>query len=116
WFGFAMSSFGTIVQAVGAAWLMTSITQNPTWPALVQASNTLPVMLFSIVAGALADNYERRNIMLVAQLLMFSASIALVALELAGGNTPLTLLAITFLLGCGTALNNPAWQASVGDL
>lgn len=116
WFGFAMSSFGTVIQNVGAAWLMTSITQNPTWPALVQASNTLPVMMFSIVAGALADNYERRNIMLVAQLLMFAASVALVALELAGGNTPLTLLAVTFLLGCGTALNNPAWQASVGDL
>jgi len=116
WFGFSLSSFGTVVQGVGAAWLMTAITQNPTWPALVQASTTLPIMLFSIVAGALADNYERRNIMLVAQLLMFSASVALVALELAGGNTPLTLLAITFLLGCGTALHNPAWQASVGDL
>jgi len=51
WFGFAMSSFGTVIQNVGAAWLMTSITQNPTWPALVQASNTLPVMMFSIVAA-----------------------------------------------------------------
>lgn len=116
WFGFALSSFGTIIQNVGAAWLMTSITQNPTWPALVQSFTTLPVMLFSIIAGALADNYERRNIMLVAQLMMFGASVALVAIELAGGNSPLSLLAITFLLGCGVALNNPAWQASVGDL
>lgn len=116
WFGLALSSFGTVIQGVGAAWLMTSIAENPTWTALVQASNTLPVMLFSIVAGALADNFERRNIMLVAQLLMFAASVALVVLELAGGNTPLSLLGITFVLGCGTALNNPAWQASVGDL
>jgi MFS family permease len=116
WFGLGLSSFGTVIQGVGAAWLMTSIAENPTWTALVQASNTLPVMLFSIVAGALADNFERRNIMLVAQLLMFAASVALVVLELAGGNTPLSLLGITFVLGCGTALNNPAWQASVGDL
>src|SRR5690606_39331578 len=65
WLALAISGFGTLIQNVGAAWLMASITTNPTWTTLVQASTTLPIMMFSIVAGALADNYERRNIMLV---------------------------------------------------
>lgn len=116
WLALAISGFGTLIQNVGAAWLMASITTNPTWTTLVQASTTLPIMMFSIVAGALADNYERRNIMLVAQLLMFVASIVLVAITWLGGISPLSLLAFTFLIGCGTALYNPAWQASVGDL
>ncbi len=116
WLGFALSSFGGTVQAVGAAWLMTSIAGSADWVALVQASTTLPIMLFSIFAGALADNFDRRQIMLVAQTFMFLASLLLVALTQWGAMTPMLLLGFTFLIGCGTALNNPAWQASIGDV
>ncbi|MEO4001143.1 MFS transporter [Mesorhizobium sp. CAU 1732] len=116
WLGFALSSFGTMIQSVGAAWLMTSIAGTPGWISLVQASVTLPVMLFSVAAGVLADVFDRKAIMLSAQLFMFAVSIALAITTWLGLITPSLLLAFTFLLGCGTALNNPAWQASIGDL
>src|SRR5690606_31496471 len=110
------SNFGGMIQSVGAAWLMTSIAQSADMVALVQASVALPVMLFSLVAGAMADNFDRRRIMLGAQVFMLLVSVALAACAWAGVITPWLLLAFTFLIGCGAALNAPAWQASVGDM
>ena len=84
--------------------------------ALVQASTTLPIMLFSLAAGAVADNFDRRRVMLIAQCFMLVVSAALTVCAYLDLITPWLLLAFTFLIGCGTALNNPSWQASVGDM
>src|SRR6478672_5618405 len=116
WFATLVSNFGGLIQGVAAAWLMTTIAASPDLVALVQASTTLPVMLFSLAAGAISDNYDRRRIMLIAQSFMFLVSIMLAVFAWMGWITPWSLLAFTFLLGCGTALNNPAWQSSVGDM
>lgn len=116
WIASLASNFGGLIQAVGAAWLMTSISQSVNMVALVQASTALPIMLFSLVSGALADNFDRRRIMLVAQGFMLSVSAILTACAYFGLITPWLLLLFTFLIGCGTALNNPSWQASVGDM
>ena len=64
----------------------------------------------------MADNYDRRRILLVAQVFMLSVSVALAVAAFAGLLTPWVLLGFTFLLGTGTALNNPSWQASMGDI
>lgn len=116
WFASLSSNFGGLIQMVGASWLMTSIATSPDMVALVQASTTLPVMIFSLAAGALSDNYDRRRIMLTAQGFMLAVSILLAVFAWLGLITPWLLLAFTFLIGCGTALNNPAWQSSVGDM
>ena len=116
WAASQVSNFGGLVQTVGAAWLMTSLTTSPSMIALVQTSSSLPIMLFSLSAGALADNYDRRQIMLIAQGMMLVASIALVAAAYTGILTPWSLLGFTFLIGLGTALNNPSWQASLSDM
>jgi len=116
WIASLASNFGGLIQAVGAAWLMTSISQSVNMVALVQASTSLPIMLFSLVSGALADNFDRRRIMLVAQGFMLAVSALLTAFAYFGLITPWLLLLFTFLIGCGTALNNPSWQASVGDM
>ena len=84
--------------------------------ALVQASTTLPIMVFSLAAGAIADNFNRRRVMLIAQVFMLGVSAALTVAAWFGVLTPWPLLGFTFLIGCGTALNNPSWQASVGDI
>lgn len=116
WFASLASNFGGLIQAVGAAWMMTVITSSEDMVALVQTSTALPIMLFSLISGALADNYDRRRIMLTAQSAMLVVSILLTAFALLGWITPGLLLLFTFLIGCGTALNNPSWQASVGDM
>ncbi len=116
WLANLSSNFGALIQSVAAAWLMTSLTQSADLVAFVQASATLPIMLFSLVSGALADSYDRRRIMLFAQGFMLAVSLLLALLAYMGAVTPWSLLALTFLIGTGTALNNPSWQASVGDI
>ncbi len=116
WIASLASNLGGLVQGVGAAWMMTSISSSENMVALVQASTTAPIMLFSLISGAIADNFDRRRVMLTAQLFMFAVSALLATFAFLGWITPWILLTFTFLIGCGTALNNPAWQASVGDL
>jgi len=116
WIASLASNFGGLIQAVGAAWMMTSITTSANMVALVQASTALPIMLFALVGGAIADSFSRRSVMVVAQLFMLTVSAALAACAYLGFITPWLLLSFTFLIGCGTALNNPSWQTSVGDL
>src|SRR3989338_3000191 len=115
WLGGVISNLGTMVQTVGAGWLMATIASSNDMVAFVQAATTLPIMLFSIPSGAIADSYERRRV-LVAEVFMMAVAIGLAAVAVAGHVTPWLLLALTFLLGCGTALHTPAWQASVGDI
>lgn len=102
-----------MTQSVGAAWLMTELTTSHRLIALVQASVTVPIMLLGVFAGAIADNYDRRLVMLAAQIGMLVVSAALAIMTWAGLMTPWLLLGFTFCVGIGTALNSPAWQASV---
>ncbi|MCL4186623.1 MAG: MFS transporter [Rhodobacteraceae bacterium] len=115
-FGSAVSNLGSMIQVVGAGWLMTQLTTSPVLVALVQSSNTLPMMVLALVAGVLADGFDRRRLMLGALLFMSLVSAVLAALAYAGALTPLLLLAFTFMLGAGMAIYSPAWQASLGDI
>lgn len=116
WVASAISNLGALIQSVGAAWMMTSIATSADMVALVQASVTLPIMMLSLIAGAVADGLDRRKVMLAAQIFMLCVSVALSLCAWAGWLTPWLLLMFTFLIGCGTAFNAPAWQASVGDM
>ncbi|ESY67705.1 MFS transporter [Mesorhizobium sp. M0051] len=116
WGASLVSNFGGLIQGVGAAWMMTTIATSPYQVALVQASTTLPIMLFALVAGAIADSFDRRKVMLIAQTFMLVVSVFLTLFTYSGLITPWTLLAFTFLIDSGTALNSPSWQASVGDI
>ncbi len=116
WISSLASNFGGLIQSVGAAWLMASIAPSAEMVALVQTSTTLPIMLFSLAAGAIADNYDRRSVMLVAQVFMLGVSALLTLMTGLSLLSPWMLLLFTFLIGCGSALNGPAWQASVGEM
>ncbi len=116
WLANLGSSLGGLIQSVGAAWTMTAITASVDLVALVQASTTLPIMLFSLLGGAIADSFNRRRVMMGAQAFMLLTSLLLALCTYLGLITPWLLLSFTFLIGCGNALNNPSWQASVGDV
>jgi predicted MFS family arabinose efflux permease len=113
WVANLTTSLGATIQSVGAAWLMTDLTDSHRLVAMVQVSTTIPIMLFGIFAGAIADNFDRRRVMLCAQWGMLVASAVLWLLTYMGYMNPFLLLALTLAVGTGTALNSPAWQASV---
>lgn len=116
WSATLVSNLGGLIQGVGASWLMVSLTTSSALVSLVQAANTLPIVILSLVAGALADNFNRRRIMILAQFFMMVVSVLLAVLTLTGWMTPLLLLLFTFLIGCCGAVYNPPWQATVGDI
>jgi MFS family permease len=111
WIASVVSYTGTWMQNVGAGWLMTQLTVSPLMVSLVQAAATLPVFLVILPAGALADMVDRRRFLLITQGWMVLAAGALGILSLLGSVTPWTLLLLTFILGLGAVMNDPAWQA-----
>jgi MFS family permease len=104
------------MQDVGESWLMTSLTPSPILVALVETAGSLPVVLLALPAGALADIVDRRRLLLVMQIWMFVAAGAMGVLALMGQVTPSRLLWLTFLLGIGSAISNPVWQAITPEL
>jgi MFS family permease len=116
WTAAIASNIGTWMQSVGAAWLMTSLTPSPLLVALMQTATSLPVFLLGLPAGALADVVDRRKLLLVTESWMLLVALALGVLTLAGLISAWTLLALTFLLGLGAALDAPAWQAIIPEL
>lgn len=116
WSASIASQFGSAIQGVGASWLMTSLDGSAEKVALVQAAMTLPVGLFALIAGAVADIYDRRRVMFGAQIMMLCVSALLVGFTTFGAVTPWVLLAMTFLLGSGQAIFGPPMQATVGEV
>ena len=113
WIANLASNLGSTIQSVGAAWMMTELGTSHQMIALVQSSATLPIMLLGVFAGAIADNFDRRRVMLAAQTGMLLVSAVLALLAWRNMISPYLLLALTLLVGLGTSLNSPAWQASV---
>jgi len=116
WTATVISNIGTWMHDVAAGWLMTSLSPSPFMVALVQTATTLPVFLFSLPAGALADIVDRRRLLIVVQAVMIVTAGTLGLLVLAGRVTPLTLLCFTFVMGSCAAFVAPAWQAIVPKL
>jgi MFS family permease/quinol monooxygenase YgiN len=112
----AVSSIGTWMHDVGAAWLMTSLSPSPFLVALMQAASSLPFFLLALPAGAIADVIDRRRMLLFTQAWMLAAAALLGVLTVTHITTPWILLALTFALSIGSAMNMPVWQALIPEL
>ncbi|MBY3280432.1 MFS transporter [Rhizobium laguerreae] len=116
WMATQISSLGWLIQMTAISWLMATISASDMMVALVQASSTLPAFLLSILAGAFADSFSRRCVMLTGHCFVALASLMLVISVALGFVSPWLILGLGFLAGCGFAVNDPAWHASVGDI
>jgi MFS family permease len=116
WSATVISNIGSWLQSAAAGWLMTELSPNPRIVALVQVASYLPMFLFVLPAGALADVLDRRRLLLLmegAGTLLTACFALLVALHLVA---PVTLLGFILLSGVAEALATPAWQAIVPQL
>jgi MFS family permease len=116
WIASVVSNIGSWMQDVGESWLMTSLTLSPVLVALVETAGSLPVVLAALPAGALADIVDRRRLLIVMQVWMVIVATAMGLMALTGHMTTGRLLSLTFLLGIGTAVTNPVWQAITPEL
>ena len=106
---------GNAMQTMAAAWMMVELTGSSFLAALVQTAVFLPMFLFSLPAGVLADITDRRRLILAALAVQASVGALLAGLVLGHIGGAGTVLFFVFLSGCCTALLSPAWNSSISD-
>ncbi|MEM1389328.1 MAG: MFS transporter [Pseudomonadota bacterium] len=116
WVATLISNIGTWMHEVGAGWLMTTLNSSPAVVTLVQAATTLPVFLFALFAGALADRLDKRWMLITINVILTGVIACLALLVSLEQMTPPLLIAFTLLIGTGAAFMAPAWQAVVPQL
>jgi MFS family permease len=116
WIATVVSNIGSWMYSAASGWLMTDLNPSPLIVSLVQVATTLPMFLFAFPSGALADIVDRRRFLIVAETLLTVVSAIYAAMVWLGWATASNLLLCTFLIGVGSAMTSPAWQAIVPQL
>lgn len=116
WLGSLVSNVGTWMQQIGSGWLVLQLTNSPFWLGLVSFAAALPILMFSLPAGVLADRVDRRRLLLASQVLSCSLASLLAILTATGAIRIGYILGITFLSGTVMAFHMPTWQAMIPDL
>lgn len=107
---------GSWMQMIGAAWLMTDLSDSPFLVAFVQAAQMIPTLFLAFVAGSLADMIDRRRYMIAVMWWLIGVTVILAILTQAGWITPFWLIFFTLLLGVGGACHMPAMSATIQDI
>ena len=99
WSATVISNIGGWMYSAASGWLMTDLNPDPFIVSMVQAATTLPIFLFALPAGALADIVDRRKFLIVAEVLYTTVAAIFAAIVWFGAATPGNLLLFTFLEG-----------------
>jgi MFS family permease len=116
WIASTVSNLGSWMQDTAGTWLMAVLTPSPLLIALMQTAASMPVLILGLIAGATADIFDRRRLLLFWQAWMLGAVALLSVLTFFNIISPWVLLTLTFLLNIGAAMNSPAWQAIFPEL
>ena len=116
WFGQIISLSGTWMQSVAQGWLVYSLTKSPLYLGMVAAAGSLPILLFSLIGGVIADRYPKRNLLLFTQALSIVPALALGLLTSAGMVTVWHVAALAALLGTINALDIPVRQSFLAEM
>lgn len=110
------SNIGVWMQVVGAQWFLVETAHNPALVAWVQAASLIPVLFLALPAGAVADSYNRRTVLLASTVASCLLATMLTVLALSDRLTSSSLLLMLFLLGAANAFTLPTWQAIQPEL
>src|SRR5438874_11549342 len=116
WIATVVANIGGWMYSAASGWLMTGLNPDPFIVSMVQVATTLPLFLFALPAGALADIVDRRKFLIVAEVLYTTVAAIFATIVWFGAATPGNLLLFTFLMGVGAALTAPVWQSIVPQL
>ena len=116
WFGACTSSIGTWMQIVAQGWLIYRLSHSPFLLALDQFLGGIPIFLFSLIGGVVADRAERRKILLGSQYVQMASATILTLLVATGHVHVWHLLCLSFISGLAQAFGGPAYQALIPTL
>lgn len=117
WFwGQMVSLFGTWMQTTAQGFLVYDLTQSPVYLGYVGFATGLPVWLFMLYAGVVADRVPRRNLIMICQTAMMVLAFLLAALTFTDLVKPWHIIVLAFLLGTANAFDAPARQSFVLEM
>jgi len=116
WLANLISNLGTWTQTFASAWLLATVSTSAATSSLVQTATYVPVFLFALLAGVVADRVNRPKFLFFCNLFTASCACAMAALVMSGHAAAAPVLALTFCMGSGSAFMWPAWQASMSGL
>ncbi len=116
WIGACTSSIGTWMQIVAQGWLIYRLSHSARLLALDQVLGGLPIFLFSLFTGVIADRVERRKILLASQYVQMLSASVLTVLVATGAVHVWQIICLSFLSGCAQAFGAPAYQALIPTL
>ncbi|MGA2963502.1 MAG: MFS transporter, partial [Candidatus Korobacteraceae bacterium] len=113
WVGACTSSIGTWMQIVAQGWLIYRLTHSAFLLALDQFLGGIPIFLFTLIGGAVADRAERRKILLVSQYVQMASATLLTVLVATGLIHVWHILSLSFVCGLAQAFGGPAYMALI---
>ncbi|RJG19183.1 MFS transporter [Massilia cavernae] len=116
WTANLVSNLGTWTQTFASAWLIASMSKAAAVTTLVQTASYVPIFLFALFAGVIADAVDRPKFLFFCNLYMALCACGMAVLVITGNASAGPVLALTFALATGSAFMWPAWQASVSGL
>lgn len=116
WTGQCVSLIGTWMQRVAQSWLVLELTGSPFLLGVVGALQFTPILLLSLPAGALADRWPRRKLVLVTQVAAMALAFTLGILTLSGRVHVVHIMVLAALLGVVSSFDTPARQSMIMDL
>ena len=111
WFGQIISLSGTWMQSVAQGWLVYSLTKSPLYLGIVAAAAALPILLFTLIGGVIADRFPKRNLLLLTQGLSIIPALLLGILTSMGVIKVWEVAFFAALLGTINALDVPTRQS-----
>lgn len=116
WFGACTSSIGTWMQEIAQAWLVLELTNSPFLLGLDAFLGDIPIFLFSLFGGVIADRIDRRKVLLGSQYVQMSCA-ALLAVLIATKHVQIWhILCLSFVVGTAQSFGGPAYSALVPSL
>jgi MFS family permease len=116
WFGACTSSIGTWMQQVAQAWVVFEMSKSAFMLGLDTALGQIPILLFSLAGGVVADRMDRRRLLIGSQLVQMTCAFTLTALIATHTVHVWMILVLSFLVGTAQAFGGPAYQALVPTL
>jgi MFS family permease len=116
YFGQLLSLTGTWVQSTAQGWLVLELTDSALLLGMVTAAGSLPVLLFTLYAGVVADRMDKRRIIIAAQAAAAVLALALATLTGTGRVTVAWIMVLVFLLGTANAFEIPTRQSFFVEL
>lgn len=116
WGGAFLSTVGTWMQKVAQNWLVLSLTGSAWYLGLDSFLGELPLLLFTLIGGVVADRYDRRRLLIGSQVLQMASAATLAVLVVTGVVHVWHVLLLSFVTGCAQAFGGPANQSLLPSL